>query len=126
MKKENNTLRGVGNVSEDYACKVLEKDGYCILCRNYTCRGGETDIIAAKGQYLCFIEVKSRLKTTGNVAAEAVDEKKMEHMRRSAECFLEEYRENEYVSSLIPRFDVIEIYTQNGCVKTYNHLTGII
>ncbi len=126
MKRNSNSLRAAGNAAEEYACGRLTADGYSILCRNYTCTGGEIDIIAAKGQYICFIEVKSRSVLSESVASEAVDSKKEERMRLSARHFFEEYRENLYASSLSPRFDVIEIYTDKNSVKIYNHLTGII
>lgn len=39
----------LGKKGEDAACTYLERKGYVICRRNYRCRYGEIDIIAAKG-----------------------------------------------------------------------------
>ena len=39
-------------------CRYIENEGMKILARNYTVKGGETDIIAIDGEYICFIEIK--------------------------------------------------------------------
>lgn len=117
--------RSRGNFGEDFAVHILEKDGYTVLCRNYVFSGGEVDIIATKGNIICFIEVKTRNLFSGENAAEAVDTRKMSRLLRAVECFFEEYRDNIYVSSLVPRIDIIEVYTDNGTVKKHNHIPGI-
>lgn len=108
-----------------YASAMLLKDGYSVLCRNYVFPGGEVDIIATKEKYICFIEVKMRSASSGNVAAEAVDEEKLARIRTAIEHFFNEYRDNLYVMSLTPRIDVAEIYTSKGMVKKYNYIEGV-
>lgn len=117
--------RAEGKVAEDFAELILIRDGYSILCRNYTAPHGEIDLIAAKGKYICFVEVKMRSVSSGLVPADGVDATKLSRIRRTIHFFLEEYRDNVYVSSLVPRIDVMEIYTSKGVVKKYNHITGI-
>ena len=51
--------RQKGREAEDRACKFLENRGYKIVCRNFTTRRGEIDIIASVSDVLCFVEVKS-------------------------------------------------------------------
>jgi len=58
MKKQETGKRG-----EQLACRALEKKGYRILHKNYRCRHGEIDLIARHGDYIVFIEVRSK---TGN------------------------------------------------------------
>ena len=108
-----------------YAALLLAKDGYSILCRNYTFPGGEVDIIATKGNSICFVEVKTRSITSGENAAAAVDGEKLERLKKAIEYFFEEYSDNMYVRSLTPRIDIMEIYTGKGTVKKHNHITGI-
>ena len=50
----------LGKKGEEAACAYLERKGYVICRRNYRCRYGEIDIIAAKGGELSFVEVKTR------------------------------------------------------------------
>ncbi|MBQ7399725.1 MAG: YraN family protein [Clostridia bacterium] len=117
--------RAEGKVAEDFSELILIRNGYSILCRNYTAPHGEIDLIASKGKYICFIEVKMRSISSGLIPADAVDRKKLSRIKSATRFFLEEYRDNIYVSSLTPRIDIMEIYTSKGTVKKYNHITGI-
>jgi len=116
------TNRAAGNKGEAYAAKQLEKEGYTVVCRNYSCHGGETDIAAVKDGFIVFAEVKLRKEGSGDVASAAVDPAKIKRMLTAARAFLEEYRDNAYISSLTPRIDVIELYTGQNTVKKYNHI----
>jgi putative endonuclease len=49
----------VGKRGEDAAARYIEKRGYKIVERNFTCPLGEMDIIALDRKTLCFIEVKT-------------------------------------------------------------------
>ncbi|MBO4949709.1 MAG: YraN family protein [Clostridia bacterium] len=117
--------RAEGKAAEDFAQLFLVRDGYSILCRNYTAPHGEIDLIAAKGSYICFVEVKMRSISSGLNAAEAVDSVKLSRIESAIDFFMEEYKDNVYVSSLTPRIDIMEIYTSKGVVKKHNHITGI-
>ena len=52
--------RAAGNLGEAAVCEYLVQQGAEILCRNFTVRGGEIDIVARQGEYLLFVEVKTR------------------------------------------------------------------
>ncbi|HJN13980.1 MAG TPA: YraN family protein [Armatimonadota bacterium] len=56
-----------GRRAEDAVARRLWWNGYKILDRNFTTRGGEVDIIARKGDTVVFVEVKAR-KATAAVA----------------------------------------------------------
>lgn len=50
----------LGKQGEYFVAQYLEKRG-CTICKlNYSCRRGEVDIIAEKGNLRLFIEVKTR------------------------------------------------------------------
>ena len=49
-----------GAWGEECAAAYLRRRGYRILARNYSCRFGEIDIIAADRHYVVFVEVKLR------------------------------------------------------------------
>ncbi len=102
--------RAAGRTGEELARKHLEKRGFVTICTNYTCRGGEVDIILTKGEYIVFAEVKMRRETQkSRYAAEALDEKKAKRLCHTVRTFMNEYRENPLVSALKPRIDLVEV-----------------
>lgn len=110
----------LGPWGEMQAVDHLRLKGYAILSCNYRCRFGEIDIVARKGRYLAFVEVKLRKSSAFGEAKEFVDRRKQERLKATALLWLEEH---DY--DLQPRFDVIEVYAPEG-VKTFrpriNHL----
>lgn len=53
--------RRLGSLGERLAREHLERAGYEIVDRNYRCRLGELDIVAADRRALVFCEVKTRV-----------------------------------------------------------------
>jgi putative endonuclease len=80
----NVTTRQIGNSGEDLACAFLKKQGYQILKRNFTIRGGEIDIIAKDGEILVFVEVKARYSKEFGLAREAITPWKLKALQKSA------------------------------------------
>ena len=100
--------RRTGAIGEELAEIMLLEKGYSILARNFRCRHGEIDIIAAKGGAVAFVEVKTRL-----FGRESVTAAKRQRIRNCAMCYIAICgREFEAVD-----FQVIEI---NAC-----HLKGL-
>ena len=116
MAKLSESKKLIGQWGEDQACEYLRRHGYRILGRNYACRFGEIDVIAAKRGYLAFVEVKLRRSDRFAEAREFVDARKQERLRSTASLWL---AENE--TAMQPRFDVIEIYGEPG--MPYRSLT---
>ncbi len=109
MAKLSESKKLIGQWGEDQACEYLRRHGYRIIGRNYSCRFGEIDVIAAKRGFLAFVEVKLRRSDAFAEAREYVDERKQARLRSAASLWL---AENE--TSLQPRFDVIEVYGEPG------------
>lgn len=101
--------RDIGIMGEDLAVKFLLKNNYKILERNFRCRIGEIDIIAKQDDYLCFVEVKTRLNTAFGSPAEAVTRAKQRKISSVAQFYI--LRKNYF--GLNCRFDVIEILINN-------------
>lgn len=100
-----NQRQTFGRLGEDFAAKVLASEGYNIIERNYTCRDGEIDIVAEKGDELFFVEVKTRRNNVFGDPCEAVNRKKQMHLRKAASRYLAEKKCNHIYAS----FQVIEI-----------------
>ena len=99
----------LGAFGEDAACEYLRRRGYRLLGRNYACRQGEVDIIARKGRYIVFVEVKLRKNADFGAAAEFVTTAKQQRVIFAARRWLAANP-----TDLQPRFDVIEVYAPQG------------
>lgn len=65
-----------GKLGESKVCEYLAERGYTISARNYRIKGGEIDIIAENGDYIAFVEVKTRKPDSMVSGFEAVDRRK--------------------------------------------------
>lgn len=87
MKRK--TSREIGNIGEDAVCEFLKDNGYEILNRNFTIRGGEIDIVAKKNDCIAFVEVKTRKCDALQTGEQAVDNAKRQHLINAANRFME-------------------------------------
>ena len=101
--------RLLGRWGENQAAEYLRRKSYRIVGMNYTCRMGEIDIIAQKGRYIVFVEVKLRKDARFAQAKEFVTRAKQERVKAAAMLWL---AANE--TELQPRFDVVEVYAPSG------------
>lgn len=92
-----------GDKAEEITCEYLKGKGYTILFRNFSCPFGEIDIIATKGEYICFVEVKALKEGSAILPREQVTKKKQERLQKAMYCWLETNS-----TDLQPRFDVAE------------------
>ena len=114
--------RITGNIGEAAAAKFLKRKGYKILEKNFVSVGHEVDIIASKGEYLCFIEVKSR--TLGSQSpmesrpAASVDFEKQRSIISVARTYFPDDNKKRKI-----RFDIIEVYLErNSKVEKIIHM----
>lgn len=78
--------RALGAWGEAVAGQFLERHGYEILQRNYQARHKELDIVARRGETLCFIEVKLRREESGG-AERATGRVKLERLQSAARTY---------------------------------------
>ena len=102
------TALETGRMGEDYAARWLLERGYRLVFRNYHSRYGEIDLIAQKDQVLAFVEVKTRNQDAIAAPCEWVTPAKRRRLIKTALLYLQENP-----SRLQPRFDVVEIITEN-------------
>ncbi|MBQ7793337.1 MAG: YraN family protein [Clostridia bacterium] len=111
--------RQIGDFGESAAAAYLEKKGLKILKRNYYCRVGEIDIIAADGDTVVFVEVKTRRSARFGRASEFVDWKKQQRIIKTALYYIGS-------ADRAIRFDVVEVYYhevgENLVADSINHI----
>jgi len=81
--------RALGRRGEDLAHRYLQRQGYRVVARNFTPRGGhgELDLIAWHGDRLVVVEVKSRQSDEFGSPDRALDESKRRALFRVAREF---------------------------------------
>lgn len=107
----------IGRWGESEAAAYLKKKHYRIVGMNYSCRFGEIDLIAENRHYVVFVEVKTRKSDAFAQAREFVTGAKQARVRTAAQLWLQTNPRQKQ-----PRFDVIEIYGNNGEIETVNHI----
>jgi len=110
-------MNSLGKLAEIKACEYLKKKKYKLLDVNYSTRFGEIDLIMQKKNFICFIEVKMRNDKSIASPAEFVDYNKQKKIITTAKIYLANNNIN-----LQPRFDVVEVYTENNNIKSIKHL----
>jgi putative endonuclease len=95
----------LGSDGERAAMRHLKSQGYRLIARNFSTRHGEIDIIAADGETLCFIEVKTRARSDFAPPHAAVNRKKQMRMRAAATAYLTTQR----LHNKLCRFDVLSL-----------------
>ncbi len=103
----------IGQYGEYAAASWLRAQRQRILRQNFRPRGGgEIDIVSRDGDTLVFCEVKTRSSRDAGAPARAVNQKKRELLRRTAQdwlLYLKAHQKN------IPyRFDIIEVILTQG------------
>ena len=104
----------MGSYGERRAAKHLKRNGYRIICKNFSTDIGEIDIIAKKGETFVFVEVKTRNSCDFGRPAEAVNCDKQRKYRMVAMQFFKNICGGE---DRLSRFDVIEVLE-----KQVNHI----
>ncbi len=108
----------LGKYGEDLAKNILLEKGYRIIERNYRYGHGEIDIICKDGEYLVFVEVKTKSNLEYGEPEYMVTYNKQKQVRKIAEAYL---YENE-ITDTDCRFDVIGILVKNNEPPTINHI----
>ena len=80
--------KSLGAWGEEQAARYLRLHGYSILERNFSCRAGELDIVAKKGKFLVFVEVKTRKNAEFAEAREFVTYAKQQRIFAAAQLYL--------------------------------------
>jgi putative endonuclease len=110
-----------GMEGEKLAAGYLEDLGYSILDKNFHTRYGEIDLIARDNNgEIIFVEVKTRRAKSFGYPEEAVDERKIKKMLKTANIWLD--GKNQLDSEW--RMDIISIEMDSGTPKI-THIQNI-
>lgn len=107
-KKRGEKNAELGAKGEEAAARLLVRQGYDIVARNWSGVSGEADIVARDGEILVFVEVKTRSGMTRGMPSEAVNKEK----RRRYERIAKEFCAIHDAHDATVRFDVVSIVTQ--------------
>ncbi len=116
MKRDKTTTEA-GALGEEAAARYLEQNGYEILKQNYRVAGSEVDLIALKGETVCFVEVKTRGTDDFGLPEEFVDERKRRKIIRAARI----YTGNKKYENHFVRFDIVSVL-HNGKGYVIRHI----
>ena len=83
----------------------LRENGYELLASQFRCRFGEIDLIARRGDILCFVEVKLRSDRRFGLPRDFVTAAKQRRIRTTAAFYM-----TRHDPDLCARFDVAEVY----------------
>ena len=97
--------RSNGVAGEDAAAALLEQQGYVIRARNFSCRYGELDVVAEKGEVLAFVEVRMRSSAVWGDPAHTVSGAKQRRVVKAALHYLFRYG----LQGRMVRFDVVSV-----------------
>ena len=111
------TKSEIGKLGEESVCAYLIERGYKITARNYRIKGGEIDIIAENGDYIAFVEVKSRKPDSMVSGFEAVNKRKRGLIIKTAADYC-----CKYPNMLQPRFDVAQVIIDAGKVLSIDYI----
>jgi len=89
---------------EQTALRYLKRQGLSFIEANFTCKGGEIDLIMRDGDSIVFVEVRQRANKQHGGAAASITPAKIRRLVRAAQVYLLRFPR-------VPpcRFDVIAI-----------------
>ena len=115
----------IGVRGEDLACAELERQGLQVLDRNWRCRLGEIDIVAAEaaanGLTMVFCEVKCRSGLGFGHPLEAITFTKRRTLRQLAAVWMRQHR----VKASAIRLDAVGVVLAAGEEPSVTHVRAV-
>ncbi len=105
----------LGKRGEEIAARYLRRQGYCLVARNYRDRRAEIDLVCKKGNWIVFVEVKTRSTHSFGYPEESLEPSQTARITEAAAA----YAETHWPGALV-RFDIIAI-TWKGASWSLSH-----
>ena len=111
----------LGAWGEQLASDFLQRKGYTIIERDWKLGHKDLDIIAKHKGVVVFVEVKTRRNRVFEEPEEAIDHRKLQHLRQAINYYVKSRRIN-----LEIRLDVITVVgTPEGAPPEISHIEDI-
>jgi putative endonuclease len=94
----------LGKEGEELAAQWLTEKGYRVMVRNWRHSYYEIDIVAEKGKFLHFIEVKARNFSPFGFPEDSVSKSKFRHLKKAADEYLFKHPGHPWI-----QFDILSI-----------------
>ena len=96
-----------GGWAEQRVLRLLRRQGWRLLSRNWLCRWGELDLVLSKPGRLLVVEVKGRSGPGDGHGVAALDIRKRRRLARAWRCWLADHPDRaccpvELVAALVP------------------------
>jgi putative endonuclease len=85
------TRRKLGQWGEDQAARYLEAHGCQVVTANWRCTAGEVDLVVREGDWLAFVEVRTRRGRAYGTPEESITAAKLARMAAVAESYVYEH-----------------------------------
>jgi putative endonuclease len=109
----------LGEQAEEQCAEYLQRAGYRVRERNWWVREGELDIVAERGELLCFVEVRMRSSAVFGDPSLTVTREKQRRVVRAALRYLQRWP----APQRMIRFDVMTVLGR-GKDAVIEHLPG--
>lgn len=116
--------RRMGNFGEAAAAAHLQRQGYTLLARQWSCAAGELDLVARQGEELVFVEVRTRRGAAYGSPEESITAAKQKRLITLAYAYLEAHS---LTDACAWRIDVIAIELDRaGRICRLNHIINAV
>lgn len=113
--------KAIGSKFEQLALNFLLNKGLKLICKNFTIKGGELDLIMQENNTIVFIEVRYRKNKNFGSALESVNYYKQQKLQNCAEAFLQKH--NQSLENTACRFDVVAFEGNNQPIWIKNFIS---
>jgi len=102
----------LGVYGEKCISRFLERRGFKVLEKNYSCRYGEIDLIAEKDEKIVFVEVKSRKKEYFPISTVVIPSKQKKIVKTARH-----YVFKKQINDKVLRFDISTVVFDSNRYK---------
>ena len=113
-----------GQSGETIARSYLERKGFSTIETNWRCAAGELDLVMLDGDYLVFVEVKTRKSGMAGLAEESISPAKLRRLLATGEWYVSEHEKYERT---IWRIDLLALtMASDGSIHRLSHIENAI